>query len=81
MTTVYELWDLASGNQISSFESELDALMVARKLIDANGPEVLEALALGVVRIREGQEPELSPFVDGDELRARLERLPANLKR
>jgi hypothetical protein len=77
MTMVYELWDLGSGNQIGSYPSEPEALAAARRLVDTNSPDFLGDLALGAVVVHEGREPELLPFVEGDELRARIKALPA----
>ena len=78
MTVLYELWDLASGNQIESFDSEPEALDLVRKLLDVNGPGYIDDLALGTVRINgDGQTTELLPFIEGDELRGRLEASPA----
>lgn len=73
MMVRYEVWDLGSGNQVESFASEREALDLVRKLVESNGAACLDDLALGEARIREGQQPELLPFIEGDELRARIE--------
>ena len=43
----YELWDLETGNIINTYGTEQAALAVVCELIDSNGPEYAEALALG----------------------------------
>ena len=44
----YELWDVATGNCIGCFGSELDALTCVRTLLDHFGPGYAGDLELGV---------------------------------
>jgi hypothetical protein len=43
----YALWDLESGNALGDFDSEAEALVVVRDLLDANEPDYAEMLSLG----------------------------------
>jgi hypothetical protein len=52
----YELWDVDAGNMIGAFETEHDALVEVRALIDANGPDYALDLALASRR-EDGGEP------------------------
>ena len=44
----YELWDVATGNCIGRFGSEIDALARVRTLLDHFGPGYADDLELGV---------------------------------
>jgi hypothetical protein len=44
----YELWDLETGNIINTYETEQAALAVVCELIESNGAEYADALALGL---------------------------------
>lgn len=73
-TTTYELWHAASGNFLEDFESEGEALAAVGEYLEANGPELVEDLALGVVpstglTIR----AETPPFLRGAPLLARVQ--------
>jgi hypothetical protein len=43
----YVLWDVESGNSLGDFDSESEALLVVRDLLDANESDYVEALSLG----------------------------------
>jgi hypothetical protein len=47
MTTIYELWDFESGNQIGSYESEAAALDDVRDSLAQYGEQSVESLLLG----------------------------------
>jgi len=42
----YELWDIQSGNIINTYDTEDEALVVARNLLALNGPEYVRSLSL-----------------------------------
>jgi hypothetical protein len=42
----YELWDVQSGNIINTYETEEQALVVVRGLLDLNGTDYARALSL-----------------------------------
>ena len=44
----YVLWDVETGNMVGDFATEAEALSVVRDLLDANEPDYVEALSLGV---------------------------------
>ncbi len=44
----YVLWDVETGNIVGDFETEAEALSVVRDLLDANEPDYVEALSLGL---------------------------------
>jgi hypothetical protein len=44
---IYELWDMASRNQIGAFSTEAEALLAVVEVIDKNGVEYVDALSLG----------------------------------
>ncbi len=43
----YELWDLESGNMIGDYDTEAEALVVVRDIVDANTPSFADLLSLG----------------------------------
>jgi len=43
----YELWDVETGNIVSDFDTEIEALTLVRDLLAANKPDYAGALALG----------------------------------
>jgi hypothetical protein len=43
----YELWDLESGNMIGDYDTEAEALIVVRDIVDANTPSFADLLSLG----------------------------------
>jgi len=49
MTMIYELWDVQSGNLIEEFGTESEALAAVQGYLDANGPDLLDDLALNPV--------------------------------
>jgi hypothetical protein len=48
MRTIYDLWDVDTGNLIGSYDDEEPALAMVRALVDANGPEYADVLELGL---------------------------------
>jgi hypothetical protein len=42
----YELWDIHDGNIINTYDTEGEALVAVRILLDLNGPEYAHALSL-----------------------------------
>ena len=70
---LYELWDVESGNRIKSLGSESEALELVRKLLELNGPDYLNDLALGAVPTQGDDEAtELPPVLEGPSLLARV---------
>jgi hypothetical protein len=63
----YALWDLESGNQLGDFDTEHEALVVVRDLLDANEPDYAEMLSLG----RTGDDGSTVIVADGKALAAR----------
>lgn len=41
------LWDLESGNSLGDYDTEVEALVVVRDLLDANEPDYADRLSLG----------------------------------
>ncbi len=75
---LYDLWDVESGNRIKSFGSEPEALELVRKLLELNGPDYLDDLALGAVPAQgEDEAVELPPVLEGPSLLACLGRSSA----
>jgi hypothetical protein len=72
--TTYELWHAASGNFLEDFESEAEALAAVREYLEANGPEMVEDLALGIVPSTGlTARAETPPFLRGAALLARIQ--------
>ena len=65
----YVLWDVQSGNMISDFDSEAEALAAVRELLSANQPAYAAALALG----RTGDDGETQVIAEGSSLAARAQ--------
>lgn len=68
----YDLWDVESGNIVTTFETERDALAVVRTLLDLNGPQYVQALSLGY----EVADGSMRIVAEGDHLASRLAELP-----
>ena len=66
---VYELWDTDSFNLVDGFETEAEALEVARELIELNRSAYPEALALA-----RGDERETVWLASGEDLLKRVKR-------
>ena len=70
----YELWHTGSGNFLEDFESEEEALAAIRDYLRANGPDMVDDLALGAVPSTGlTGSAETPPFLRGAELLARIE--------
>jgi hypothetical protein len=65
----YELWDMASRNQLGAFPTEAEALLVVVEAIERNGIEYADALALG----REDQRGRSKMLSSGRALAARAQ--------
>jgi hypothetical protein len=63
----YELWHIPSGNLVSTFEQEADALMVVRRVFEQGGREAGESFALGT-KNRRGR---IRPIANGPDLLTR----------
>ncbi len=48
----YQLWDVESGNQVASFDSESGGLDAVNRLLGSHGREYVECLALARVAKR-----------------------------
>ena len=66
----YDLWDVESGNIVNTFETERDALMVVRTLLELNGPGYARALSLGY----EDEAGSMRIVAEGVDLAARASR-------
>jgi len=67
--SVYELWHVASGNLLGSFDAEKPALMLVRDLVASNGPGIADELELGV----EDDTGDFTHLGTGSQLVARTE--------
>ena len=63
----YDLWDVESGNIVTTFETEREALKVVSMLLTLNGPGYAGALSLGY----EGEDGSMYIVAEGSELAKR----------
>lgn len=47
MEAYYDLWDVDTGNSLGTYDTEAEALRIARLLIEAYGTDYAEMLDLG----------------------------------
>lgn len=66
---IYELWDVESGNLVSAYETEVDALATVREMIDLHGRSYAEALAL----VRDDDQADVETLAIGAALVARAQ--------
>ena len=66
----YALWELRTNNLIRDFDNEHDALAVALRFIERNGPDIIDNLSLTV----EDEQGEGSLIAYGQELAERARR-------
>lgn len=69
MSRYYDLWDVDTGTSLGTYETEADALAVARELITSIGPHYAEALDLGYQNAEGGW----SSIASGADLLVRLD--------
>ena len=61
MSTIYELWDLRSGNAVGGFETEAEALDAVRALVQDHGRSYVDDLSL----VREDENGDTTPLAKG----------------
>ena len=64
----YELWDVDSGNQVETCETQQDALDAVRELLDLNGADSVRSMMLGVIRREPSGKVRMFPLLDGDQV-------------
>jgi hypothetical protein len=67
VTMQYALWHIPSGNLVSTFEREVDALVVVRRVFEQGGREAGESFALGA----ENRRGRIRPIANGPDLLTR----------
>lgn len=70
---IYELWDVESGNLVSAYEMESDALAWVREAVDLHGHPFADALAL----VRDDDQAEVETIAVGAALVARARSMVA----
>jgi hypothetical protein len=64
----YELWDVDSGNQVETCQTEQDAIDAVRELLVLNGEDSIRSMMLGEIRREPSGKVRMFPLLDGDEL-------------
>jgi hypothetical protein len=66
---IYDLWDVESGNIVNTYETEREALVVVRQLLELNGREYARVLSLGF----ENDDGSMGVVAEGEQLAARAQ--------
>jgi hypothetical protein len=64
MSTIYELWDRKTANQIGSYESQAEAMAIVRDVVREYGNEAIATVALG----RESEDDDTVVIAAGRDL-------------
>ncbi len=81
MTTIYEVWDMESANQVGSFRSESEARTFLKDMLRLNGADTIRALSVAAIEHDDSGVLNQKLILEGPDFLAELEQDPHVLDR